>query len=144
MTQSDKLRAERPKVEYVVVIGQPKGMEIANIDTKGVKKLDDFIDKLLTVIGEQENFKTYVHTRLDEAGIERAPNGEHSKAGCRIGDRLDLVFEEIQQLKRQLGEEREKIESLLNLIEREKNGNHLQLKALIMTIEQHLTQKEEK
>lgn len=37
-------------------------------------------------------FKAYVHQRLDEAGIEKEPNGEHSKAGCRVGDRLDLTF----------------------------------------------------
>lgn len=37
-------------------------------------------------------FKDYVHKRLDEAGIEKEPDGEHSKAGCRIGDRLDIVL----------------------------------------------------
>lgn len=44
-------------------------------------------------------FKDYVHKRLDDAGIEKEPNGEHSKHGCRIGDRLDLVFRENEELK---------------------------------------------
>lgn len=42
-------------------------------------------------------FKAYVHERLDAAGIEREPNGEHSKHGCRIGDRLDIVFKLINK-----------------------------------------------
>lgn len=37
-------------------------------------------------------FKDYVHQRLDEAGIPKEPNGEHSKAGCRVGDRLDIAL----------------------------------------------------
>lgn len=37
-------------------------------------------------------FKDYVHGRLDAAGIPTHPDGEHSKAGCRIGDRLDIAL----------------------------------------------------
>lgn len=37
-------------------------------------------------------FKDYVHARLDAAGIPTHPDGEHSKAGCRIGDRLDIAL----------------------------------------------------
>lgn len=37
-------------------------------------------------------FKDYVHLRLDEAGIPKEPGGEHSKAGCRVGDRLDIAL----------------------------------------------------
>ena len=37
-------------------------------------------------------FKAYVHRRLDAAGVERNPHGPHSAAGCRIGDRLDIVL----------------------------------------------------
>ena len=37
-------------------------------------------------------FKDYVHKRLDDAGIPTHPNGYHSKAGCRIGDRLDILL----------------------------------------------------
>lgn len=37
-------------------------------------------------------FKDFVHRRLDEGGIPTHPDGEHSKAGCRIGDRLDIVL----------------------------------------------------
>jgi hypothetical protein len=38
-----------------------------------------------------QEFKEYVHKRLDEMGIPTHPNGVHSKQGCRIGDRLDLL-----------------------------------------------------
>lgn len=43
-------------------------------------------------IKKLQAFKDYVHKRLDDAGIPTHPDGEHSKAGCRIGDRLDLVL----------------------------------------------------
>jgi hypothetical protein len=39
-------------------------------------------------------FKDFVHNRLDEAGIEKEPNGEHSKNCCRIGDRLDIALQQ--------------------------------------------------
>lgn len=42
-------------------------------------------------------FKDYVHKRLDDAGIEKEPNGEHSKHGCRIGDRLDIALNQYNQ-----------------------------------------------
>jgi hypothetical protein len=38
-----------------------------------------------------KDFKAYVHQRLDEMGIPTHPDGPHSKEGCRIGDRLDIV-----------------------------------------------------
>lgn len=39
-----------------------------------------------------EAFKSYVHQRLDEAGVPTHPDGPHSKAGCRVGDRLDYLI----------------------------------------------------
>jgi len=49
-------------------------------------------NELQEKVNKLQAFKDYVHQRLDEAGIEKEPSGEHSKAGCRIGDRLDLVL----------------------------------------------------
>ncbi len=37
-------------------------------------------------------FKKFVHDRLDLAGVPTHPTGPHSKEGCRIGDRLDVVL----------------------------------------------------
>ena len=51
--------------------------------------LDDSPDEELIKLSK---FKAYVHARLDDAGIEKNPNGKHSKKGCRIGDRLDIVL----------------------------------------------------
>lgn len=45
-----------------------------------------------TKVQKLQAFKDYVHRRLDEAGIEKEPQGKHSKHGCRIGDRLDIVL----------------------------------------------------
>lgn len=39
-----------------------------------------------------QKFKDFVHTRLDKAGVPVDPPGEHRDAGCRIGQRLDLVL----------------------------------------------------
>lgn len=37
-------------------------------------------------------FKSYVHKRLDEAGVTVDPESSHRDRGCRIGGRLDEVF----------------------------------------------------
>lgn len=41
---------------------------------------------------DADKFKSYVHRHLDEAGVPTHPNGPHSKEGCRIGDRLDILI----------------------------------------------------
>lgn len=55
---------------------------------------DNFNTELLERRGKLQAFKDYVHQRLDDAGIEKEPNREHSEHGCRIGDRLDIVLEQ--------------------------------------------------
>jgi hypothetical protein len=47
----------------------------------------------------RQAFKDYVHERLDQAGIPTHTDGEHSKAGCRVGDRLDVLIGERDQLR---------------------------------------------
>jgi len=50
-------------------------------------------------------FKDYVHQRLDDAGIPTHPEGLHSAAGCRVGDRLDIALAqavEIERLRKRL------------------------------------------
>jgi hypothetical protein len=42
-----------------------------------------------------EKFKAFVHAYLDQHGVPADdPDNEHSKQGCRIGARLDLLFEQ--------------------------------------------------
>lgn len=45
-------------------------------------------------------FKAYVHQRLDQGGIPTHPEGEHSAAGCRVGDRLDILVGQRDELRR--------------------------------------------
>ncbi len=45
-------------------------------------------------------FKDYVHQRLDEAAIATHPPGEHADAGCRVGQRMDLLVGERDEAKR--------------------------------------------
>lgn len=41
-------------------------------------------------------FKTYVHKRLDEADVpHEVPESEHTKAGCRVGGRIDWLLERL-------------------------------------------------
>lgn len=56
------------------------------------RKDADLMARAAERLEKQEKFKEYVHARLDAAGVEQRPDGEHSKAGCRIGDRLDIVL----------------------------------------------------
>lgn len=37
-------------------------------------------------------FKSYVHKRLDAAGVPADPESPHKEHGCRIGGRLDIVL----------------------------------------------------
>jgi hypothetical protein len=40
-----------------------------------------------------QRFKDYVHARLDAAGVTVDPESSHKAEGCRIGGRLDEVFQ---------------------------------------------------
>ena len=52
----------------------------------------NYINQLQSELAAARAFKAYVHKRLDEAGIATHPDGPHSKEGCRVGDRLDIVL----------------------------------------------------
>ena len=54
--------------------------------------LRPFMTELVKQRDALQAFKTFVHTRLDKAGVPVDPPGEHRDAGCRIGQRLDLVL----------------------------------------------------
>lgn len=90
-----------------VQIAKDFASQVSSEKDKRIKKLQDF--------------KDYVHGRLDEAGIEKNPEGKHSKHGCRIGDRLDIVLSRVRELEDKashleillIGAEA-KIETLLN------------------------------
>lgn len=62
---------------------------------------DDFEDLsvILAHLDALQAFKTFVHARLDRAGVPADPPGEHRDAGCRIGQRLDAVFTERDALR---------------------------------------------
>lgn len=48
--------------------------------------------RLRDEVAALQRFKDFVHRRLDDAGVPTHPDGPHSKEGCRIGDRLDIVL----------------------------------------------------
>jgi hypothetical protein len=47
-------------------------------------------------------FKGYVHQRLDEAGVPVDPESPHKAEGCRIGGRLDWVFDRQRRMREAL------------------------------------------
>lgn len=85
-------------------------MDYDNIPGKGplilFKKLDDgtmtlatpghiveFARSILQKCDKLQSFKDWVHAYLDGKGIPHHPPGVHGAEGCRIGDRMDYVFE---------------------------------------------------
>lgn len=41
-------------------------------------------------------FKDWVHAYLDAQGVPHHPPGTHGAEGCRIGDRMDWVFDQLR------------------------------------------------
>jgi hypothetical protein len=82
--------------------------ECASVNTEESTRISayDFVSQknasLIESNRKLQAFKDYVHSRLDGMGIEKEPNGEHSNAGCRIGDRLDIVEHNNQRLREAL------------------------------------------
>lgn len=88
----------------------------------GVAKLPEFADAALRAelarlgrrVAELEAFKSYVHQRLDEAGIPANPQPpKHALAGCRIGDRLDVVIGSAEALRGALAGLAENVDAAL-------------------------------
>lgn len=53
------------------------------------------VNQIAELIAQRDallRFKTFVHDRLTAAGVPTHPDGPHTREGCRIGDRLDLVL----------------------------------------------------
>ncbi len=66
----------------------------------GVQGLVDRIVKL-------QAFKDWTHAWLDSHGVPKEfPDGPHSKEGCRIGDRMDWLWAEMEKLKVELANTR--------------------------------------
>ena len=65
----------------------------------------EYIGPLKSALDKAQQFKAYVHDRLDKAGIPRDPDPEHTQAeGCRIGGRLDYVFSALDRAQRERDE----------------------------------------
>ncbi len=62
------------------------------VTSGSVAQATNVLQMALDDLAALQRFKDFVHRRLDEAGVPTHPDGEHSKAGCRIGDRLDIVL----------------------------------------------------
>ena len=65
-----------------------------------IDALQSEVELLRDELAKLAAFKKYVHDRLDEAGVPVDPDSPHKEHGCRIGGRLDHVFNELAELKR--------------------------------------------
>lgn len=112
---AEKLRSER----VTTMAGMPTnildegGLRLARCDFDGVLNADAeknarrFIACWNAMIGIDDpqafrdkcdalqRFKDWVHAYLDGKGIPHHPPGVHGAEGCRIGDRMDYVFDRL-------------------------------------------------
>jgi hypothetical protein len=78
------------------------GIELKKSIPSLAERMYDFFNEynlLGANVEKLKAFKEYVHQRLDGAGVEKEPKGKHSEYGCRIGDRMDIVLKEKEELK---------------------------------------------
>lgn len=66
-----------------------------------------FVKDIEAELEKGQKFKTYVHERLDKEGIPHHPDPT-SHEGCRIGSRLDFVFQQFNNLLTAIQEECER------------------------------------
>ena len=83
------------------------GLKVSAIDWDPRETTEETISGILGGIREQltqlreqlaeaKKFKAFVHERLDKGGVPHDPDPEHNKAcGCRIGGRLNWLFEQL-------------------------------------------------
>jgi Domain of unknown function (DUF3850) len=67
----------------------------------------EIMNNLPAYLRKLEDFKGYVHQRLDQEFIPANPPGEHADEGCRIGQRLDWLFNYVKQLENKVGSDRQ-------------------------------------
>lgn len=65
-----------------------KAAALATQDRDDARKITE---KVLAERDALAKFKAYVHAWLDKESVPTHPDGEHSKEGCRVGDRLELL-----------------------------------------------------
>ena len=86
-----KLYADRDSL----ALGQTYMNHVMAMTAEGLHAKSDIAAELAwrdKQIEALQAFKDYVHQRLDAASIPTHPEGEHSAAGCRVGDRLDIAL----------------------------------------------------
>lgn len=80
---------------YAAITSTTAGLEMIGL----VANLQIERDKLAEKCAALQCFKDYVHLRLTMAGVPEDPESPHKSQGCRIGGRLDVVFDEMERLK---------------------------------------------
>lgn len=90
--------------ELLTILAEVPGDRIDHFNDaiRMAKTLEAERSALLRERDALQAFKEYVHQRLDEAGIATHPPGEHTDAGCRVGQRMDLLIGERDEAARKL------------------------------------------
>ena len=85
------------------------------IDTLGGKRtvdhegpvtpsVDTALRELIKETKALQAFKDWVHAYLDVHGVPKEfPDGKHTREGCRVGDRMEHVFAELEGLRDRVG-----------------------------------------
>jgi hypothetical protein len=82
LSLSERLQQIRDVAVFAINNALPKDAHLAG----------ETLDEAIRTLGQLQRFKAFVHQRLDEAGVPTHPEGAHSAAGCRVGDRLDIAL----------------------------------------------------
>lgn len=72
-----------------VSIGNPRDIRLV---CEAVARLTREVGRLRAERDTLAKFKSYVHKRLDDAGVPVDPDSPHKAEGCRVGGRLDYVL----------------------------------------------------
>ena len=86
-----------PSVEGAVVELIATAREALTVN----ERLARDVVKLVDERNKLQAFKDWVHAYLDAQGVPREfPDGKHTKEGCRIGDRMDWLMEQLNTANR--------------------------------------------
>lgn len=78
------------------------GYDVGDVNQSYAKHVEWLLalsDRQANAVDKLAAFKQWVHAYLDGKGVPTHPDGPHSKEGCRVGDRMDLVFAELDELR---------------------------------------------
>jgi hypothetical protein len=93
MDATDALNKRITELEAEIEEVRAAAGRVTALATRDVSKFKERAEKAEADLAALQRFKTYVHERLDQAGVPEKPEpANHALHGCRVGDRLDFLL----------------------------------------------------